>query len=53
MDALVQEVFINFKATRSNSGNLRFSGARDDLTMSLALALVVDAKKSRLDRAPR
>src|SRR3954453_15245862 len=32
MDALVQEM-INFKATRSNSGNLRYSGVRDDLTM--------------------
>lgn len=28
----------NFKATRSQAGNLKYSGVRDDLTMSLALA---------------
>jgi hypothetical protein len=37
VDALVQEL-AEFKAKRSNSGTMRFSGARDDLTMALALA---------------
>lgn len=37
VEALVRELS-EFKAARSTEGNLRYSGARDDLTMALALA---------------
>ena len=36
-EALVKELTA-FKATRSTSGNLRYQGSRDDLTMALSLA---------------
>jgi hypothetical protein len=36
-EALVKEL-TGFRATRSRSGNLRYEGSRDDLTMALSLA---------------
>jgi hypothetical protein len=37
VDALIQEL-VGFKATSWINGNMRFGGAKDDLTMALALA---------------
>jgi hypothetical protein len=37
LNALVQEL-AEFKSRRSGSGTMKFAGARDDLTMALALA---------------
>ena len=51
VEALIREL-AEFKARPSGSGNMRFEGARDDLTMALALAWWWMRKPGALLRTP-